>query len=121
MGSGFWMNCPKCKERYSFSFGAGFLTFTKNIERVVYYCPKCGNWENKEIKTGPTPEESLKALEDYLEKGVPLPKKKRHFEICQKCKSRMKNMKDIDIDNLPILVCKKCNEKLKYDMAYCWD
>ena len=42
MGTGFFMDCPKCKERYSFDFGACMLSFRNNTEKYVYYCPKCG-------------------------------------------------------------------------------
>ena len=123
MGSGFWMVCPKCKERYSFSSGVGMLSLRNNTEKYVYYCPKCGSWENVEIKKGPSSDELFQAIED-LQKGIPLPElkyEKEHEEVCPRCNTQMEILNGCDIDHLPLLVCKKCNEKLKYYLSYFWD
>ena len=117
------MDCPKCKERYSFSSGVGMLSFRNNTELYVYYCPKCGSWENVEIKKGPSSDELFQAIED-LQKGIPLPElenEEEHEEICPRCNIQMRILNVCDIEHLPLLVCKKCNEKLKYYMAYFWD
>ena len=127
MGSGFWMDCPKCKKQFSFDFGSGYISFRQNRKYVLYYCSKCGNWENKEIKTGKTIEEKIAELEEdiaCIEKGLPIPEKpkeKRHVEICSKCKTRMRRMKGTYNEERPLLVCKKCNTKLVFNSCYCWD
>ena len=123
MGTGFFMDCPKCKERYSFSSGVGMLSFRNNTELYVYYCPKCGSWENVEIKIGPTTDELFQIIEN-LQKGIPLPElkyEKEHEEVCPRCNTQMEILNGCDIKHLPLLVCKNCNGKLIYHSSYFWD
>lgn len=114
MGMGLSMICPECKKEYSFSFGCGALFFQNHTKHVLYYCPKCGCWENKEIQINKMFRESEEEPEETLIE-------KRHILSCSKCKTRMRKMEDFNSDKLPLLICKKCNAELKYNSTYCWD
>ena len=139
MGMGLLMDCPECKEQYSFNFGCGYLFFQNHTKKVLYFCPKCGNWETKDIKTN-------KMFKDSKANIAQAPKEKRHILSCSKCKTRMRKMEDFNAilaflvdsftnsgksselinsdfnsEKLPSLVCKKCNTELKYKSTYCWD
>ncbi len=114
MGMGLLMDCPECKEQYSFNFGCGYLFFQNHTKKVLYFCPKCGNWETKDIKTN-------KMFKDSKANIAQATKEKRHILSCSKCKTRMRKMEDFNSEKLPSLVCKKCNTELKYKSTYCWD
>ena len=102
MGSGLSLECPKCKELYSFNLGCGYLFFQNHTKTVLYYCPKCGNWESKDIKTNTMSREFEENSED-------ISKEKRHLLSCSKCKTRMRKLKDFNSEKLPVFICKNCN------------
>jgi len=106
MGFGFSCTCKKCNTQQEFFLGVGYLDFgnpDNPTEKVVYVCPKCGDWKEETISQND--------------------KKRRQ---CSKCKVSMKKIGDkkggIDFNKLPKINCKECGGEFKInENIILWD
>ena len=133
MGLGLLMDCPKCKKQYCIHLGRGMMSFADNSKFLLYYCPKCGNWENRKIGLSKIPtslEELSKEVNRKLEllsridfslEDLMKQKEKRVFVTCIKCKARMKTIENIKLEKMPPIVCFRCHSQLMLNTTYCWD
>ena len=97
MGFGFSCTCKKCNNQQDFFLGVGYFNLsdpTNPTEKVVYVCPKCGDWN----------EETISQID-----------KKRRY--CQKCKAAMRKIADkrdgIDFNKISKIICKECGDEFQ--------
>ena len=106
MGVGFSCTCENCNTQQDFFLGVGYLDFadpTNPTEKVVYVCPKCGDWKEETISQSD--------------------KKRRQ---CPKCKAAMRKIADkrggIDFDKISKIICKECGGEFQISQnLIMWD
>ena len=91
--NGFSSFCKKCKKQYYISLGEQALSISHDYRMILYLCPNCGQWENKEV---------------HLFEDADLEK------CCPKCNEYMIHYEKYNPLAFNKMICPKCN-KLLYD------
>ena len=89
--NGFSSFCKKCKKTYYIPLGEQALSISHDYKMILYLCPNCGQWENKEVHL---------FEKDNLEKR------------CSKCNEYMNQYEKYNPLAFNKMICPECNKLL---------